>query len=68
MRAEFQAVGKEEIFSRALVEETHAALGRGEQVLLLLNRRGYSFTVMCRSCGEKVECENCAICHDVSQG
>jgi primosomal protein N' (replication factor Y) len=61
MREEFQAVGKEQIFSRALVAETQAALDRGEQVLLLLNRRGYSFTVICRSCGEKVECENCAI-------
>jgi len=61
MREEFQAVGKEEIFSRALIAETQAALGRGEQVILLLNRRGYSFTVICRSCGEKVECENCAI-------
>lgn len=61
MRAEFQAVGKEEIFSRRLVEETHGALERGEQVILLLNRRGYSFTVICRSCGVKVECENCAI-------
>ncbi len=61
MREEFQAVGKEEIFSRALVSETQAALDRGEQVILLLNRRGYSFTVICRSCGEKVECENCAI-------
>ncbi len=61
MRAEFQEVGKEEIFSRRLVEETRAALDRGEQVILLLNRRGYSFTVICRSCGVKVECENCAI-------
>ncbi len=61
MRAEFQAVGKEEIFSRRLIEETHAALGRGEQVILLLNRRGYSYTVICRGCGEKIECENCAI-------
>ena len=61
MRAEFREVGKEEIFSRRLVEETRAALDRGEQVLLLLNRRGYSFVVICRSCGEKVECENCAI-------
>ncbi len=61
MRAEFREVGKEEIFSRRLVQETRAALDRGEQVLLLLNRRGYSFVVICRSCGEKVECENCAI-------
>ena len=29
--------------------------------MILLNRRGYSFTVLCRSCGEKIECENCAI-------
>ena len=61
MRAEFKAVGREEIFSRRLIEETQAALDRGEQVILLLNRRGYSFVVMCRSCGEKIECENCAI-------
>jgi primosomal protein N' (replication factor Y) len=61
MRQEFREVGKEEIFSRRLVAETRAALDRGEQVLLLLNRRGYSFVVICRSCGEKVQCENCAI-------
>ena len=61
MRAEFQAVGKEEIFSRQLLAETQATLDRGEQVILLLNRRGYSFVVICRSCGEKMECENCAI-------
>jgi primosomal protein N' (replication factor Y) len=61
MRAEFREVGKEEIFSRRLIQETRSALDRGEQVLLLLNRRGYSFVVICRSCGEKVECENCAI-------
>ena len=68
MRAEFQAVGKEEIFSRRLVEETRAALDRGEQVMLLLNRRGYSFTVICRSCGVKVECENCAIAMTFHKG
>ena len=61
MRAEFQAVGKEEVFSRRLLEETQATLERGEQAIILLNRRGYSFVVMCRSCGEKIQCENCAI-------
>ena len=61
MRAEFREVGKEEIFSRRLVEEVQATLDRGEQAIILLNRRGYSFVVMCRSCGEKIECENCAI-------
>ncbi len=61
MRREFREVGKEEIFSRRLVEETQATLDRGEQAMILLNRRGYSFVAMCRSCGEKIECENCAI-------
>ena len=61
MRTEFKQTGKEDIFSRPLVAETQATLDRGEQVMILLNRRGYSFTVLCRSCGEKIECENCAI-------
>jgi primosomal protein N' (replication factor Y) len=61
MRTEFKETGKEDIFSRQLVAETAATLARGEQVMILLNRRGYSFTVLCRSCGEKIECENCAI-------
>jgi primosomal protein N' (replication factor Y) (superfamily II helicase) len=61
MREEFRETGQEQIFSRKLVEETQATLDRGEQVILLLNRRGYSSTVLCRSCGEKIECENCAV-------
>jgi primosomal protein N' (replication factor Y) len=61
MRREFQETGKEQLFSRALVEQTREALDRGEQALILLNRRGYSFAVICRACGEKLECENCAI-------
>ncbi|MBB5342674.1 replication restart helicase PriA [Tunturibacter empetritectus] len=61
MREEFRETGQEQIFSRRLMEETQATLDRGEQVILLLNRRGYSSTVLCRSCGEKIECENCAV-------
>ena len=61
MRTEFREVGKEEIFARQLLAETQATLDRGEQAIILLNRRGYSFVVLCRSCGEKIECENCAI-------
>jgi primosomal protein N' (replication factor Y) len=61
MRREFQETGKEQLFSRSLVAETHAALERGEQAMILLNRRGYSFAVICRACGEKLECVNCAI-------
>ena len=61
MREEFRETGQEQMFSRRLIEETQATLDRGEQVIILINRRGYSFVVMCRSCGEKLECENCAI-------
>jgi primosomal protein N' (replication factor Y) len=61
MRAEFLDAKTEAVFSRALLAETHATLARGEQAIILLNRRGYSFVVLCRSCGEKIQCENCAI-------
>jgi len=61
MREEFRETGQEQLFSRRLIEETQATMDRGEQVVILINRRGYSFVVMCRSCGEKLECENCAI-------
>ena len=61
MRREFQATGQEHLFSRALIEQTQAALDRGEQTMILLNRRGYSFAVLCRACGTKLECQNCAI-------
>jgi primosomal protein N' (replication factor Y) (superfamily II helicase) len=61
MREEFRETGQEQLFSRRLIEETQATIDRSEQVVILINRRGYSFVVMCRSCGEKLECENCAI-------
>ncbi len=61
MRREFQETGQEQLFARSLVEQTKQALERGEQALILLNRRGYSFAVICRACGEKLECQNCAI-------
>jgi primosomal protein N' (replication factor Y) len=61
MRTEFKETGKEDIFSRPLMTEAQTTLDRREQVIILLNRRGYSFTVICRACGEKIGCENCAI-------
>ncbi|HEY1767375.1 MAG TPA: primosomal protein N' [Terracidiphilus sp.] len=61
MRREFQETGREQLFARSLITQTQAALERGEQALILLNRRGYSFAVICRACGEKLECQNCAI-------
>ena len=61
MRREFQETSEERLFSRALIAETQATLDRGEQAIILLNRRGYSFVVLCRACGAKLECENCSI-------
>ena len=44
-----------------LVEAIDSRLVRSEQVILLLNRRGYSSFVQCRECGEVEQCENCSI-------
>src|SRR5271166_4807368 len=61
MRAEFQRTKKEEVLSQKLVEEIGECLARGEQAMILLNRRGFSSFVLCRSCGDTVQCRNCAI-------
>jgi len=61
MRKEFHETGKEQVISRKLVEEIKQRLDRKEQVMVLLNRRGYSPVALCRSCGNRMECRNCAI-------
>jgi len=61
MKQEFQETGADHLFSRRLTEEIKQRRERGEQAMILLNRRGYSAIVLCRSCGAKLECENCAI-------
>jgi primosomal protein N' (replication factor Y) len=61
MRQEFQETGNEQVISRKLAEEIKERLERKEQVMVLLNRRGYSPVVLCRTCGKKLECKNCAV-------
>ena len=61
MREEFQQTGEDKFFSRKLVEEVRGRLDAREQVMILLNRRGYSAVVLCRSCGERWQCINCAV-------
>jgi len=61
MRLEFQETGHEQVISRKLAAEIRERLCRREQVMVLLNRRGYSPVVLCRTCGKKLECQNCAI-------
>lgn len=49
------------IFSRTLVEKTKQTVERGEQVIFLINRRGFSSYTQCMECGEVLECKKCAI-------
>src|SRR3989442_201822 len=61
MRREFEEVGRESVLSRRLLSALEERLRRGEQSLVLLNRRGFSTFVLCRSCGEPIQCRNCSI-------
>ena len=49
------------ILSRLLTEKIKEKLARGEQIILLLNRRGYSSILTCRDCGNVLKCPNCDI-------
>ncbi|HLR51748.1 MAG TPA: primosomal protein N' [Candidatus Avamphibacillus sp.] len=60
MREELHA-GNRTMFSRKLKEKIEYALEKREQIVLLLNRRGYSTFVMCRDCGHVKECPHCDI-------
>ncbi|HOG29373.1 MAG TPA: primosomal protein N' [Vicinamibacterales bacterium] len=61
MRREYAEAGPETVISRALASAMADTLARGEQVLLLLNRRGYSTSVFCRQCGAALECPSCSV-------
>ena len=61
MRQEFQETGHEQVISRKLAAEIKERFDRKEQVMVLLNRRGYSPVALCRTCGKTLQCQNCAI-------
>jgi primosomal protein N' (replication factor Y) (superfamily II helicase) len=61
MRAEYAEQGPDVIISRDLAAAVADRLARREQVLVLLNRRGYATAVFCRQCGDTFECPNCTI-------
>jgi primosomal protein N' (replication factor Y) len=58
MRDELKA-GQRGIFSRFLLKELESTLGRGEQAILFLNRRGTATYIFCRDCGHVLRCPNC---------
>jgi primosomal protein N' (replication factor Y) (superfamily II helicase) len=61
MRDVFREKGKPTVFAPELLEAIEETHSRGEQSIVLLNRRGYSSFVLCRSCGERINCENCDV-------
>ena len=61
MREVFGEAGKNPIFSPQLIEAIEETHKRGEQSIILLNRRGFSSFVLCRTCGETIRCNNCDI-------
>ena len=61
MRDEYAAEGPDVVISRDLAAAIEDRLSRREQVVVLLNRRGYSTAVVCRQCGDTFDCPNCSI-------
>ena len=61
MRREFREVKGVKPLSRELVAALRECLGRGEQALVLRNRRGWASALHCPSCGERIGCANCSI-------
>ncbi len=60
MKAEYES-GNRGNFSAALLHEIEINLQKGEQSLILLNRRGYHTHISCIKCGEVMKCPNCDI-------
>lgn len=61
MRDELADQGPDVVLSRALVDALRETVDRGEQAVVLLNRRGYAVAVFCRQCGDVAQCPNCSI-------
>ena len=61
LREDFKSTHSTGPISAKLGKAIAARLAEGTQSLILINRRGYSWSVLCRSCGVSVQCENCSI-------
>ncbi len=61
LREVFREQRKRPLFSPLLVKALGETLGRGEQAMLLLNRRGFENFWICRACGKTLDCIHCAV-------
>src|SRR5215831_5692282 len=61
MREVFASRKKPVVFSDELLQAIAQTHSRSEQTIILLNRRGYSSFILCRSCCESIECPNCDV-------
>jgi primosomal protein N' (replication factor Y) len=61
LREEFKQTNQTSPISSRLQQAIQESLNFQTQALILINRRGYSWSVICRSCGATVQCANCSI-------
>ena len=61
LREDFRTHHKAAPVSEALRRAIAARLEAGTQAMVLINRRGYSWFLLCRSCGAYLQCQNCSI-------
>jgi len=61
MRTEYARAGEVVVVSSVLARELRECLERGDQALILRNRRGWAVALHCPACGERVECPQCTI-------
>jgi primosomal protein N' (replication factor Y) len=68
MREEYADEGPDVVVSRTLGDAVADRLSRREQVVVMLNRRGYATAVFCRQCGDTLDCPNCSVSLTVHRG
>jgi primosomal protein N' (replication factor Y) len=61
MREEYANAGPDVVLSSVLSAALEETLTKGEQAIVLLNRRGYASSVFCRQCAGTLECPNCSL-------
>ncbi|MGD8898157.1 MAG: primosomal protein N' [Acidobacteriota bacterium] len=67
-RRQMIKAGGDPVLGPTLREALAARLERGEQALLLLNRRGYATSLLCRECGQQAACPNCSVSLTLHRG